>query len=134
VRQRHRFRPNAAASKTRASAGPSLFRRLGVDRRVVDRPSIVKPRARVDACDFVDQRDAILDRADRRAEVAADAFAFVDNELALAVDDAVAAALNAELLMRLPSRRVAFPPTARSGPSPRRPEPRLLRSAPLRLE
>lgn len=95
-------------------------------RPIRDRPSIVEPRARVDACDFVDQRDAILDRADRRAEVAADAFAFVDNELALAVDDAVAAALNAGLLMWLSSCRVAFPPTARSGPSPRRPEPRVI--------
>jgi hypothetical protein len=35
---------------------------------------------------LVNQRDAVLDRADQRAQVAADAFGFIDDELTLAVD------------------------------------------------
>jgi hypothetical protein len=35
---------------------------------------------------LVNERDAVFDRADQRAEVAADAFGFIDHELTLAVD------------------------------------------------
>ena len=68
---------------------------------------------------LLDQRDAALDRADQGAQVAADAFGFVDDELALAVyaredrlvrgvlaHDVAAAALDAELLIDLSLRDV----------------------------
>src|SRR3984885_16247150 len=83
-------------------------------RPVGGRPVIVEPGARGDARDFMDQRDAVLDRADERAQIAADAFSFVDDELTLAVDagedrlmrrvlahDVAAPTLNAELLIDL---------------------------------
>ena len=50
------------------------------------RAVIIEPGAWIDARDFMDKRDAVLDRANERAQIAADAFGFVDDELALAID------------------------------------------------
>src|ERR1700722_10214531 len=97
-----------------------------MDRRIVrvrrpvgGRAVIVEPGARVDARDFMNQRDAVLDRADQSAEIAADALSFIDHELTLAIDagedrlmrrvfanDVTAPALNAELLIDLGFRDV----------------------------
>ena len=42
--------------------------------------------AQIDALGLVDEGDAVLDRADQRAQVAADAFGVDDLEVPLAVD------------------------------------------------
>ena len=78
------------------------------------RPAVGKPGARIDAFGLVHQRDAVLDRADQHAEIAADAFRLVDDEFSHAVDlgedrlmrgvladDVAAAAFDAEVLVDL---------------------------------
>ncbi len=88
-------------------------------RPVAGRAVVIEPGARIHARDLMHQSDAVLDRADQRAQIAADAFGLVDHELPLAVDasedrlmrsvladDVAAAALNAELLIDLGLRYV----------------------------